>query len=108
MYSWGELAGAGLILFGACSSALPPLLLPHSTEDLRWYAVLLYAVSNVPMAMSACYKQKNFQEHELDVWSPHGKVTSDPRSLMVCYGSWPLYVGPPVCVKKKRREQVNL
>jgi len=68
VYSSGELGGAGLIMFGACMSALPPILLPHSEDDLRWYAVCFYALSNVPMAMSACYKEGNFQEQELDVW----------------------------------------
>mmetsp|Transcript_79704 Transcript_79704/g.200532 ORF Transcript_79704/g.200532 Transcript_79704/m.200532 type:complete len:504 (-) Transcript_79704:191-1702(-) len=68
IYSSGELSGALLIMLGACTSALPPILLPHSEDDMRWYAVFFYALSNVPMAMSACYKEGNFQEQELDVW----------------------------------------
>mmetsp|Transcript_3260 Transcript_3260/g.8582 ORF Transcript_3260/g.8582 Transcript_3260/m.8582 type:complete len:491 (+) Transcript_3260:3-1475(+) len=67
-YLSGELSGAALIMLGACISALPPILLPHSDESMRWYAVCLYAFSNVPMAMSSCYKEGNFQEQELDVW----------------------------------------
>lgn len=68
LYRAGELCGAALIMVGACLSALPPLLLPHPDEGLRWYAVAFYAISNLPMAMSAVYKEKNFQERELDVW----------------------------------------
>mmetsp|Transcript_64185 Transcript_64185/g.139454 ORF Transcript_64185/g.139454 Transcript_64185/m.139454 type:complete len:431 (-) Transcript_64185:462-1754(-) len=67
-YTRGELCGAGLIMIGACASALPPMFVNDSEDALRWYAVVLYAISNVPMAMSSCYKEGNFQEQELDVW----------------------------------------
>lgn len=68
VYSFGELSGASMIMLGACASALPPIFLDGSETHLRCYAVCLYAFSNVPMAMSACYKEGNFQEQELDVW----------------------------------------
>lgn len=68
VYSTGELSGAAMIMLGACTSALPPVLLHQSGSELRWYAVCLYALSNVPMAMSSCYKEGNFKEQELDVW----------------------------------------
>jgi len=68
VYSWGEIMGALLIMGGACASALPAILTKHATGDVRSYAVVLYALSNVPMAMSSCYKERNFRAQELDVW----------------------------------------
>ena len=50
-----ELAGAGLIFAGACTSVVPGVL--HAEQaSVKWYAVLLYFLSNVPMACSAVYK----------------------------------------------------
>lgn len=68
LYNFGEFSGALLIMLSACISALPQLFIPHSGDNFRWYAVLFYAISNVPMAMSACYKERNFQDDEIDVW----------------------------------------
>jgi len=68
IYRKGELAGAGLIIIGALTSALPPFLLPHSDSEMRAYAVFFYALSSVPMAMSSCYKEGNFQERDINVW----------------------------------------
>lgn len=71
---WREAAGAGLIVAGACVSVLPHLLLSapgvrhHRSAEIRWYAVLFYALSNFPMAVSSCYKESQFEEKHLDVW----------------------------------------
>ena len=46
---------AGLIFAGACTSVVPGVL--HAEQaSVKWYAVLLYFLSNVPMACSAVYK----------------------------------------------------
>eukprot|EP00929_Paragymnodinium_shiwhaense_P001511 TRINITY_DN101744_c0_g1_i1.p1 TRINITY_DN101744_c0_g1~~TRINITY_DN101744_c0_g1_i1.p1 ORF type:complete len:456 (-),score=90.71 TRINITY_DN101744_c0_g1_i1:53-1420(-) len=64
-----EMSGAGLIIFGACLSVVPTLLHEDDArDDIRWYAVVFYAMSNVPMAMSACYKESTFDDETLDVW----------------------------------------
>lgn len=71
-YVRGEIAGAALIVAGACLSVLPSLIASHAdggvSTQIRWYAVLFYACSNLPMAMSACYKESKFEEVKLDVW----------------------------------------
>lgn len=67
-FTFMELSGALLITIGACFSALPPVLEVHDSSTLRWYAVMIYMLSNAPMAASSCYKQKNFREQEFDVW----------------------------------------
>eukprot|EP00411_Alexandrium_monilatum_P006332 CAMPEP_0175305434 /NCGR_PEP_ID=MMETSP0093-20121207/63743_1 /TAXON_ID=311494 /ORGANISM="Alexandrium monilatum, Strain CCMP3105" /LENGTH=277 /DNA_ID=CAMNT_0016601863 /DNA_START=80 /DNA_END=909 /DNA_ORIENTATION=- len=66
-----EVAGAGLIVIGACLSVVPSLLTADGHEkstEIRWYAVLFYAMSNLPMATSACYKEATFEDNHLDVW----------------------------------------
>eukprot|EP00928_Gymnodinium_smaydae_P061049 TRINITY_DN4509_c0_g3_i2.p1 TRINITY_DN4509_c0_g3~~TRINITY_DN4509_c0_g3_i2.p1 ORF type:complete len:431 (+),score=84.43 TRINITY_DN4509_c0_g3_i2:165-1295(+) len=71
-YSSKEMAGALLIVAGACVSVVPSLLQASASDSLgsniRWYAVIFYAMSNVPMAMSACYKESKFDKAQLDVW----------------------------------------
>lgn len=68
LYSARELAGAAFIMAGACLSALPRIVFPHSEEKMRPCAVLLFACSTIPMAMSTCYKEGNFAEQDIDVW----------------------------------------
>jgi len=66
-----EVAGAGFIVMGACLSVVPSLLAADGHErstEIRWYAVLFYALSNLPMATSACYKEATFEDNHLDVW----------------------------------------
>jgi len=66
---WKEVAGAALIIVGACMSVTPNLLTAdESGTEIRWYAVMFYAMSNLPMAMSACYKEGTFDDEQLDVW----------------------------------------
>lgn len=67
-FSFMELSGAMVITLGACCSAIPALLAHEDAETLRWYAVCIYLLSNVPMAASSCYKQNAFREQEFDVW----------------------------------------
>jgi hypothetical protein len=66
-YRWRETSGAVLIVIGACLSVVPSIVTAQSSE-VRWYAVVFYALSNCPMAMSACYKESKFEERQLDVW----------------------------------------
>lgn len=67
-FKCAELSGAAIITFGAILSALPSCLANQDSGTIRWYAVLLYFISNAPMAASSCYKQKHFREQEFDVW----------------------------------------
>ena len=71
---------------GACVSCIPSLSGNGAAEESRWYAILLYFCSNIPMACSAVYKvssrcrpcttshtksfgqEKNFNDVILDVW----------------------------------------
>ncbi len=64
-----EMFSAALIVCGACVTVLPGVLWPSATgTHTRWYAVLIYFLSNVPMACSAVYKELKFSEANLDVW----------------------------------------
>ena len=63
-----ECAGALLILGGACLSVLPGLLKKHDESTVRWYSVLLYFGSNIPMAASAIYKELSFQDTVIHVY----------------------------------------
>ncbi|CAE8630246.1 unnamed protein product [Polarella glacialis] len=72
---WQEKLGAGLIACGACLSVIPGLLSAANSSALggivfeaRWYAIVFYTLSNVPMAMSSCYKEATFEQRHLDVW----------------------------------------
>ena len=79
-YNWRTVAGAALILAGAAVSVVPSILEPHhlangtawngsgsnnnktatgggSTTRLGYWAYLIYFASNIPMAMSAVYKE---------------------------------------------------
>lgn len=69
-YRMKEVMGAALIVLGACFSVVPNLLDPGSegAAECRWYAVLLYSLSNFPMACSSCYKEGAFDGQALDVW----------------------------------------
>merc|ERR1711871_717417 len=63
-----ELVGALLILTGAVCSCIPAFQKHTDDGNARWYAILLYFCSNIPMACSAVYKEKNFNDVILDVW----------------------------------------
>lgn len=73
---WQERFGAALIVVGACISVLPDILPDEDTTSTfqslatqsRWYAILFYALSNLPMATSSCYKEATFEDIHLDVW----------------------------------------
>jgi hypothetical protein len=70
-YGMKEGIGAFLIVVGACVSVIPQLIAASSAEestDIRLYAVIFYALSNAPMAMSSCYKEATFEKRTLDVW----------------------------------------
>jgi drug/metabolite transporter (DMT)-like permease len=72
-FSAGQLASAVLIIGGAGLSIYPQLALEpsapddahpqHQDDEVRGYAVLTYWLSNVPMALSAVYKEANFCRH---------------------------------------------
>ncbi|CAJ1337242.1 unnamed protein product [Effrenium voratum] len=71
---WQERLGATLIFAGACVSVLPKIVDDDSSSlhslaaQSRWYAILFYALSNLPMAASSCYKEATFEDNHLDVW----------------------------------------
>ena len=65
------LLGACLIFAGATTSVAPALLQGQSkaTSRYRWYSCLIYMLSNVPMALSAVYKERAFQgRRTVNVW----------------------------------------
>ena len=64
-YSRGQLLAASLLVGGAALSVLPRVLPGAPGEvmpddEVRGYAVMLYWLSNVPMAASAVYKEARF------------------------------------------------
>eukprot|EP00656_Telonema_subtile_P013710 TRINITY_DN16966_c0_g1_i2.p1 TRINITY_DN16966_c0_g1~~TRINITY_DN16966_c0_g1_i2.p1 ORF type:complete len:453 (-),score=89.59 TRINITY_DN16966_c0_g1_i2:3-1361(-) len=69
-----EILGAVIIMAGAVLSVMNQVLHPDSgsgdgsDHSTHWYCVLFYLASNVPMACSANYKERNFGEAYLDVW----------------------------------------
>mmetsp|Transcript_38105 Transcript_38105/g.89271 ORF Transcript_38105/g.89271 Transcript_38105/m.89271 type:complete len:375 (+) Transcript_38105:79-1203(+) len=72
-YQKEEALGAGLIVVGACLSALTQLLMQgeatvDADAEARWYAIVLYALGHLPLAMSAVYKEATFDDAHLDVW----------------------------------------
>jgi drug/metabolite transporter (DMT)-like permease len=70
-YRYGALAGATMIFIGACVSVGPALLGDEreNTTEYRWYACVIYAASNIPMALSAVYKESVFRARKpLNVW----------------------------------------
>jgi hypothetical protein len=78
-----ELVGALCILLGACVSCIPNLT--GTRDDSRWYAILLYFCSNIPMACSAVYKEMNFNEATLDVWFLTQWVSIYQFLISFCY-----------------------
>ena len=65
------LLGAALIFAGATTSLAPALITGESkaTSNYRWYSCVIYMFSNVPMALSAVYKEHAFQgRRSVNVW----------------------------------------
>ena len=65
------LLGACLIFAGATVSVAPALIDGESkaTTHYRWYSCVIYMLSNVPMALSAVYKEKAFAgRRSVNVW----------------------------------------
>jgi hypothetical protein len=73
-YGCKELLAASLIIAGALVTVLPGVAASNDASSgtggsqTKWYAVLIYFLSNVPMACSAVYKELKFAEANLDVW----------------------------------------
>jgi len=67
-YGLLEFVGAGLILCGAAVSTIPNFVNNDNTGATRWYSIVIYFCSNIPMACSAVYKETNFNDVLLDVW----------------------------------------
>merc|ERR1712166_63141 len=64
-----EVVGAAIILLGAILSVMNQVIHPESSStETHWYCILFYLASNVPMACSTNYKERNFSEATLDVW----------------------------------------
>ena len=60
--------GAVLIFAGAAIVVLGSVENNSSSEHFRWYAACIYFLSNVPMALSAVYKEIAFNDQTVDVW----------------------------------------
>ena len=59
------LLGATIIIFGASLTVTPCLLGTcdnGSDISVKWYSILIYFASNIPMAMSAVYKEIAFKD----------------------------------------------
>lgn len=66
-YQPGSLLGALLILVGAVV-AVAPTLLDADSSSTRWYSCGIYMMSNLPMALSAVYKETAFKDETVNVW----------------------------------------
>jgi drug/metabolite transporter (DMT)-like permease len=60
--------GAMLIFAGAAAVVLGSVENNSSSDHFRWYASVIYFLSNVPMALSAVYKEIAFKDQTVDVW----------------------------------------
>eukprot|EP00656_Telonema_subtile_P013709 TRINITY_DN16966_c0_g1_i1.p1 TRINITY_DN16966_c0_g1~~TRINITY_DN16966_c0_g1_i1.p1 ORF type:complete len:333 (-),score=39.56 TRINITY_DN16966_c0_g1_i1:108-1106(-) len=73
-----EILGAVIIMAGAVLSVMNQVLHPDSgsgdgsDHSTHWYCVLFYLASNVPMACSANYKERNFGEVRTPCWQVIG------------------------------------
>lgn len=67
-YSRGEVGGAVVVVVGASLAVIPAVAAGHSVAAVRWWAVLLYFASNIPMACSSVYKEMGFKDVHLDVY----------------------------------------
>ena len=71
-----EVVGAAIILAGAVLSVMNQVLHPASSDDdksqVHWYCILFYLASNIPMACSANYKERNFSEVS---YTPGGRAS---------------------------------
>ena len=65
-YSVGEVGGAFVVICGACLAVVPSLTGGNSAGAVRWYCVLMFWLSNLPMAGSATYKEVAFRIASLD------------------------------------------
>jgi len=64
-----QIFGALVIVCGAIVSIGPAMLNEgeSASKQFRWYACLIYFLSNVPMAMSSVYKELAFRNEKIDV-----------------------------------------
>lgn len=67
-FSCWKVSGAVLITGGAILSSLASMLPDQDRGETSWASTAFYALSNVPMACSAVYKERSFSKARLDVW----------------------------------------
>ena len=67
-FNYGAITGACLIFAGAAIVVLGSVEGNSAGEHFRWYASVIYFLSNVPMALSAVYKEIAFKDQTVDVW----------------------------------------
>lgn len=67
-YSGLELFGATLIVAGSALAIVPVLTAGDEASSVRWYSVLLYALSQMPTGGSYVLKEAAFREASLDVF----------------------------------------
>lgn len=65
-----QVAGASTIVLGAALAIVPTLTAGDTRKNghVRWYSVLIYAVSQFPTATSSVLKEKAFRRGALDVF----------------------------------------
>mmetsp|Transcript_96406 Transcript_96406/g.274806 ORF Transcript_96406/g.274806 Transcript_96406/m.274806 type:complete len:438 (-) Transcript_96406:248-1561(-) len=61
-FYWPQVSGAFIILTGAFLVLSPSFFGDAPPVETRWYANLLYFASNIPMALSAVYKEYAFSD----------------------------------------------
>lgn len=67
-YAWRAVLGAVLIFCGAAITVAGTVQHGSDSTHFKWYAAVIYFMSNVPMALSAVYKEVAFKEKTVDVW----------------------------------------
>jgi len=65
-YRPGEYLGASIVLIGAALSLVPKFGTSDDESSFRWWAIIVYFCSNIPMSFSAVYKEYAFHEDDLD------------------------------------------
>ena len=64
------LVGASCIVAGASLTVLSCATgdCKNTDVDVKWYSIVIYLLSNVPMALSAVYKEIAFKDVQVNVW----------------------------------------
>ena len=91
-------SGAGITVYGSVektsSNNSDHGKAASTTSHFHWYAAVIYFFSNIPMALSAVYKEIAFREQTVDVWYLCFWVST--YQFLVSFAFMPL-LGLPFC-----------